>query len=164
MYLKKLSFPVFLRSCIDTGAIINNINGEIIFSGKFNSRRNLSINITNGKLIIGKNVFCNQNVSINCRSMISIGDNTIIGEDTKFYDHNHRFRPTELIKDQGFKTKAINIGKNVWLGSNVIVLSGVTIGDNSVVSAGSVVYDDIPANMILKNNRLTKIVEKGIEQ
>ncbi|EIU7556048.1 acyltransferase [Providencia rettgeri] len=139
------------------------MNGKIIFSGKFNSRRNLSINITNGKLVIGNNVFCNQNVSINCRGLITIGDNTIIGEDTKFYDHNHRFRPSTLIKDQGFKIKAICIGKNVWLGSNVIVLSGVTIGDNSVVSAGSIVYDDIPANMIFKNNKLAKIVEKGVE-
>lgn len=161
LYRKGIFFPLYYISCIDSGAIIKNINGKLIFKGKFVSRRNLSINVNNGTLIIGKDVFFNQGVSINCQGRISIGDYTILGEDVKMYDHNHRFALDSLTKDLDFKIKDIRIGNNVWLGSNVVVLSGVTIGDNSVVSAGSVVRENIPSNMIFKDGEYIKIVKKG---
>lgn len=161
LYRKRIVFPSYYISCIDSGSNIKIINGRLIFKGKFVSRRNLSINVNNGTLLIGKDVFFNQGTSINCQGRISIGDYTIIGEDVKMYDHNHRFALDTLTKDLDFNIKDINIGNNVWLGSNVIVLSGVTIGDNSVVSAGSVVRENIPSNMIFKDGEYIKIVKKG---
>jgi len=160
LYRKRIVFPYYYMSCIDSGANIRNINGKLIFKGRFVSRRNLSINVNNGTLVLGKDVFFNQGVSINCQGRISIGDYTILGEDVKMYDHNHRFELGTLTKDLDFSIKDINIGDNVWLGSNVIVLSGVTIGDNSVISAGSVVRKDIPSNMIFKDGEYIKIVKK----
>jgi len=160
IYRSRFSFPFFYASCIDTGANIKCINGYVKFKGKFVSRRNLTINVTSGRLNIGKNVFFNQGVSINCLGQITIGDHCIFGEDVKLYDHNHKFKLGSLIKDQGFSIKSINIGENVWLGSNVIVLSGVTIGDNVVVSAGSIVREDIPTNRLLKNGELVSITGK----
>ena len=48
---------------------------------------------------------------------------------------------------------AIVSGKNCWLGSNVIVLKGVTIGDNSIIGAGCVIHKDIPANSTVLNQQ-----------
>jgi galactoside O-acetyltransferase len=50
------------------------------------------------------------------------------------------------------RNKQIHIGKNVWLGAGAIILPGVTIGDNSIVGAGSVVTKDVPANVIVVGN------------
>ncbi len=159
-YRKGLIFPLFHKSCIDPGALIKNISGVIKFKGKFNSRRNLTINVMSGELSIGKDVFFNQGVSINCQGKIKIGDYTIFGEGVKIYDHNHRFSAPKLIIEQGFSVKSVNIGSNVWLGSNVVVLSGVNIGDNSIVSAGSIVREDVPENMIFKNGKLIEIIKE----
>lgn len=50
--------------------------------------------------------------------------------------------------------------KNVWIGANVIILKGVTIGENSVVSAGSIITKDVPANTILVQKRTNTLIEK----
>ncbi|MFJ5980077.1 acyltransferase [Enterobacter cancerogenus] len=162
IYGKNLIFPLYYKSCIDPGAIIKNIGGVISFKGKFNCRRNLTINVLNGYLSIGNNVFFNQGVSINCQGKITIGDFSLFGEDVKIYDHNHRFSAPELIMEQGFSIKDVNIGSNVWLGSNVVILSGVNIGDNAIISAGSIVREDVPENMILKSGMLIKIIKENL--
>lgn len=155
-------FPLYYKSCIDSGAAVKNINGTINFRGKFISRRNLSINVTNGNLSIGHDVFFNQGVSINCQGNIYIGDFTIFGEDVKIYDHNHKFSSEQLTKNQGFTIKSVNIGANVWVGSNVIILSGVNVGNNSVISAGSIVREDVPENMLFKNGELIEIKKRKL--
>ena len=83
----------------------------------------------NGELILGKNVNISDYVSINCLEKIEIGENTLFGESVKLYDHNHQYSK-EKIEHKKFNTSPIKIGKNCWLGSNVIVLKGVEIGNN----------------------------------
>jgi acetyltransferase-like isoleucine patch superfamily enzyme len=80
---------------------------------------------------------------------ITIGENCLFGENVKIYDHNHRFKSTSLIKDQGYTTAPITIGRNVWVGSDVTILKGVTVGDNSVIGAGCVISENIPANHVV---------------
>lgn len=156
----KLKFPKFYVSCIDSGAKIWSLHGKLIFSGSFVSRRFLTINVFSGTVIIGSGVFFNQNVSINCQNKITIGDDTIVGESVKFYDHNHKFNGTGNIKDQGFSAKPIIIGKNVWIGSNAVILSGVEVGSNSVISAGSIVRCSIPENSIYKDGNIIRIEKR----
>ncbi|HIF9056735.1 TPA: acyltransferase [Photobacterium damselae] len=133
-------------------------NKGTIFIGKgFKCRHNLYLNVNGGKLKIRDNVFINSGVSINCQKEITIGNETIIGESVKFYDHNHIFNQKRLIKEQGFSSKSITIGNNVWICSNVIILKGVSIGDNSVVSAGSIVKKDIPMDSIFIDGKVMKI-------
>jgi acetyltransferase-like isoleucine patch superfamily enzyme len=108
----------------------------------------------NGKMIIGKNVFFNSFCSLTCHKSIIIGDNTIFGENVKIYDHNHKYNINNvLIKDQGFSTAPITIGNNCWIGSNVTILKGVNIGDNSVIGCGLIVYKDVPMNSVLINKQ-----------
>ncbi len=102
-----------------------------------------------GRLRIGNNCFFNRNCSINCMELIEIGRNCLFGENVLIYDHNHRFRDAELIRKQGYNTKKVMIGDDCWVGSNVIILAGVTIGDHSVIGAGSVVSKSVPAGCIV---------------
>lgn len=125
-------------------------NAKLITRGKFLSWAFNSFHVdSDGILDIGKNVFLNNYVSINAQELIKIGDNTIVGEGTRFYDHDHIFKKDGLIMAQGFKTAPIQIGNNVWIGANVVILKGTKIGDNSVVGAGVVLQGEYPENSLI---------------
>ena len=126
---------------------------KIIFGEKIEIRNNLSVVAgKNAELYIGNNVFINNFCSINCLEKIEIGENTLLGEAVKLYDHNHQYS-AEKVEHQQFKTAPIKIGKNCWLGSNVIVLKGVEIGDNSIIGAGCIIYKNIPAGSVVINQQ-----------
>lgn len=86
-------------------------------------------------------------VGSNCiiQSHTYIGNNVIMGPDIKIYTKNHRFDSLEVpIQYQGHTEESTKIGNDVWLGANVVVTPGVTIGNHVVVAAGAVVTKDIP--------------------
>lgn len=125
--------------------------------GKDTDFRN-NINFVVGKsasLVIEQGVFMNNNCSINCLEAITIGEGTLFGEGVRIYDHNHKYqRKEKLIVDHKlFTTSPVKIGANCWLGSNVIVLQGVTIGANTIIGAGCVIHKDIPENSIIINKQ-----------
>ncbi|WP_126653250.1 acyltransferase [Chryseobacterium aureum] len=109
----------------------------------------------NATLEIGNNFFMNNFCSINCLDSISIGNNTLFGENVKLYDHNHAYQshPEFKLFSSEFTTAPIKIGSNCWLGSNVTVLKGVTIGDNCIIGAGCTIHKDIPANTTVINRQ-----------
>jgi acetyltransferase-like isoleucine patch superfamily enzyme len=85
---------------------------------------------------------------------IEIGEGTICGENVKIYDHNHEYRDIRIpIKEQGYHSAPIRIGKHCWIASNVVILQGVTIGDNCVIGAGCVIYKDIEKNSVVVNKQ-----------
>ncbi|MFT6422629.1 MAG: acetyltransferase-like isoleucine patch superfamily enzyme [Thalassolituus sp.] len=95
-----------------------------------------------------------QNTIIHGGGGVKIGKNVIFGANCYIISSNHKFRSRELpIILQGDERKGISIGNNVWLGGNVIVLDGVTIGDNCVIGAGSIVRKDIPSNTVVFDSR-----------
>ena len=107
-----------------------------------------------GGVKISDNVFFNNYCSVCALNEITIGEGTIFGENVKIYDHNHIYsNPDVLIKKQGYTSAPIHIGKHCWIGSNVTILKGVTIGDNSVIGAGCVIYKNVPANSIVVNKQ-----------
>lgn len=106
-----------------------------------------------GCLNIDKNVFFNNYCSLNCLGRISIGENTLFGEGVKIYDHNHyyEFNENSLHVDRGrFKIGFVDIGKNCWIGSQVVILPNVTIGDNVIIGANNLIYKSIPSNVVVK--------------
>jgi len=108
-----------------------------------------------GRLEIGKNVFFNNYCSINCLGTIEIGENTIIGEGVKLYDHNHKYELVDSkinVARNDFKIGRIKIGKNCWIGSNVTILKDVVIGDNTIIGANCLVFKSIPSNSIVKHH------------
>jgi acetyltransferase-like isoleucine patch superfamily enzyme len=106
---------------------------------------------THGRFIfIGKHVGIGEYAHIGGAGGLMIGDDCIIGPYFSCHPENHNFyNEDELIRHQGVRRKGIYIGNNCWIGAKVTVLDGVTIGNNSVVAAGSVVTKDVPANAVV---------------
>lgn len=76
---------------------------------------------------------------------VSIGDNVIMGPDIKIYSRNHKFDKLDIpIQQQGKNYYKTSIGNDVWIGANVIITAGCTIGNHVVIAAGAVVTQDIP--------------------
>ncbi|MGN0687945.1 MAG: sugar O-acetyltransferase [Oscillospiraceae bacterium] len=96
-------------------------------------------------LHIGKNVFINSGCKFQDQGGIYIGDGALIGHNVVIATLNHNFAPE---KRRGMYPKPVSVGKNVWIGSNSTICPGVTIGDNAVIGAGSVVTKDVPKNMV----------------
>lgn len=120
---------------------------------------NLGFNIK-----FGKNCFANVNCVFLDTDTIEIGDNTIIAPGVNIFTANHPSKTTERIvpleDDVEFNgeydddteytftnfSEPVKIGKRCWIGANAIILPGITIGDNCVIAAGSVVTKDVPSN------------------
>ena len=99
----------------------------------------------------GKNVYANFGLTMVDDTHIYVGDGTMIGPNCVIATAGHPILP-ELREKQYQFNIPVHIGKNCWLGAGVLVLPGVTIGDNSVIGAGSVVTKDIPPNVIAVGN------------
>ena len=99
----------------------------------------------------GKGVYANFNLTCVDDTHIYVGDYTMIGPNVTLATAGHPILPR--LREKAYQyNMPIKIGKKCWLGAGVIVLPGVTIGDNSVIGAGSVVTKDIPANVVAVGN------------
>lgn len=107
---------------------------------------------------IGENFYANHNLVILDGAKVEFGNNVFIGPNCGFYTAGH---PLEIeSRNQGIEyAKPIKVGNNVWFGGNVVVLPGVTIGDNTSIGAGSVVTKSIPANVLAVGNPC-KVIKK----
>jgi acetyltransferase-like isoleucine patch superfamily enzyme len=93
---------------------------------------------------------------------IAIGDDVIMGPNVQIFSENHNFTDLSLtIKEQGVTKQGVNIGNNCWLGAGATILAGVSIGDGSVVAAGSVVTRSVPANSIVAGTPAKIIKSRG---
>jgi acetyltransferase-like isoleucine patch superfamily enzyme len=95
-------------------------------------------------IIIEDEVFIGFGCEFNIREKISIGNDTLIASGCRFVDHDHGLLTNQLMRKQIGTEAEIIIGNDVWIGCNVVVLKGVTIGNGAVVAAGSVVTKSIP--------------------
>ena len=108
----------------------------------------------NGNIQIGSNCFFNRNCSITSLGEIKIGNDCIFGENVKVYDHNHKTDVTgEVFWKQGYFIGKVEIGSNVWVGSDVVILPNVKIGNNVVIAAGTIVTKNIPDNVTFIQKR-----------
>ena len=100
---------------------------------------------------VGENFFANTNMVILDEAKVTFGDHVFIGPNCSFYTPCH---PIDAESRNAGKqwSLPVNVGNNVWFGGNVTVCPGVSIGDNAVIGAGSVVTHDIPANVVAAGN------------
>ena len=97
-------------------------------------------------VMLGDHVYANFNLTVVDDTYVYIGDHTMIGPNVTLASAGHPVLPE--LREKGYQYNLpIHIGKNCWLGAGVIVVPGVTIGDNTVVGAGAVVTKDLPANV-----------------
>ncbi len=95
---------------------------------------------------LGERVFINSGCRFQDQGGVTIGDDCLIGHNTVFASLNHDLDPA---RRADMIPAPIVVGRNVWIGSNSTILSGVTIGENAVVAAASVVTKDVPANSVV---------------
>ena len=113
----------------------------------------------------GKFVYANFNLTLVDDTHIFVGDNTMIGPNVTIATAGHPVLPRLREKVYQYNMP-VRIGKNCWLGTGVMVLPGVTIGDNTVIGAGSVVTKSIPSDVVAFGNPcrvIRKISEKDEE-
>ena len=108
----------------------------------------------------GKNVYANYNLTMVDDSHIYVGDNTMIGPNVTIATAGHPIDPA-LRDVQAQFNMEVHIGRNVWIGGGCVLLPGVSIGDNTVIGAGSIVTKDIPANVVAYGNPCRVIREIG---
>lgn len=118
--------------------------------------------IQKGRLSIGSRNYFNKNVKIACFDKITIGDDCLIADSVHFYDHNHSHSQLgKPIRSQGYSTRPIKVGNNVWIGAKATILKGVTIGDGAIIGANAVVTKDIPANAVAVGNPANVVKMRG---
>lgn len=99
---------------------------------------------------VGDHFYAGYNCTILDMAEVRIGHNCMIGPDVGIYTAGHSISPKDRNKS-GYAIP-IQIGNDVWIGGHSVILAGVTIGDNSIVAAGSVVTKDVPSNTIVGGN------------
>ncbi len=105
-----------------------------------------------GKQIsVGRRFFANFNLTILDEAAVTIGNDCFIGPNVGIYTACHSTNPIER-NSRNEWAKPVKIGNNVWIGGNVTILPGVSIGDNVTIGAGSVVTKDIPNNVVAVGN------------
>ena len=108
----------------------------------------------------GRQVYANFNLTLVDDTHIYVGDCTMFGPNVVVATAGHPILPE--LREQGYQfNMPVHIGRNCWLGSGAIVLPGVTIGDNVVVGAGSVVTKDLPDNVVAVGNPCRVLREVG---
>ena len=119
----------------------------------------------NGRNIhVGNNFLTNYNVTILDVDEVHIGDHVMIGPNTLISTVNHHLTPKGRRQHLSL-IKPVVIGSDVWIGGNVTILPGVTIGNNVVVAAGAVVTKDVPDNTLVGGvpAKFIKTLENDVE-
>ena len=128
-------------------------DGTARFGKEQITRGNAVFRVEGGELIIGDKCFFNQNVSITCKKKIVIGDRCQIANNVVIVDHDHAGSENW----GSYVETPVTIGNDVWIGANVVIMRGTTIGDKAVIGAGSIVKGEVPAGKVFYQKRETMI-------
>lgn len=140
----------------------NILIGDNVFIGSNSSIQ--CITEYNGKLYspicnINNQVTFTRRLTIYCAESVTIGANTLIGSDVLITDENHGITPAGNYRENDLITSPVAIGENVWIGDKVVILPGVSIGDNCIIAASAVVTKSMPEFSMIAGNP-AKIIKK----
>ncbi|MDA7915793.1 sugar O-acetyltransferase [Verrucomicrobia bacterium] len=113
-------------------------------------------------IVLGQNVFFNFNCVVLDVAQVTIGDNVLFGPAVQIYTASHPISAAERRKLLE-SAKPISIGSDVWVGGGAIICPGVSIGDRTVIGAGSVVTHDLPSDVLAVGNPARVIRELSPE-
>ena len=136
--------------------------GKLRIGFGFKMRDGAKLRVRKGAVCtMGKNVSLGSGNVINCQNSITLGDNVILSPNVQIYDHDHDYACDGGVAAGKYITGPVEIGSNVWIGANCVILRGTKIGDNCVIGANSVVKGEIPANSVVyqKRENIMKIRE-----
>ena len=143
---------------------------KVLPKGKFKLGRNVCIS-ENGSIFVGEEgslnikdkTYFNRGVFISCQNKITINENCLFGPDVKIIDNNHKFTRHNGVSASKHSFGEIIIGKNTWIGANVVLLKNTKIGKHCVIGAGCIINQEIPDYSIVtldSNNLIIKEIEE----
>lgn len=147
---------------VEKGVRIIHRNCDIKLGNKVNIHRYVKLSgfgnaHAKSRLIIGDGVAIGDRTEIHAGNSVTIGNGTLIAWDCCIMDRDYH-----KLGGDTEKTAPVVIGNHVWIGCNVLVMKGVTIGDGAVIAAGSVVTKDVPAGALVGGNP-AKIIKDHVE-
>ncbi len=168
-------FLTFLRTFTKKGVIVGknsiikrNVNFRLTKGANLSIGENTIIDhdvsfyltMPNPNLTIGNHVAISKGTLVACKTRMIIGDYTRIATDVVIRDNTHNYEKGKLLINTDATIKKIEIGKNVWIGDKAIIFPGVKIGDNAIVSAGSIVTNEVKPNTVVGGQpaRLIKVI------
>lgn len=142
------------------GYISLGINSKLLFHGKASLAEGTSIRCDSGTLEFGDNFSANKNCFFSCNNLITLGKDVLVGYDVSIRDSDgHNIYQDGKLK---LENKPIAVGNHVWIASNVNILKGVIIGENSVVAYGSTVIGQFEEPDCLIGGSPAKVKSKNI--
>ena len=176
-FRKNHQIKLVLESCKSKGKIIltndskiinlSKCRDKIIIGAHTSMKGELLVFENSGEILIGENCYIGENSRIWSMNKITIGSNVLISHNVNIHDNDahplnvdDRLRHVKQILQDGsnsidsldIKNSPIYISDNCWIGFNSIIFKGVTIGENSIIAAGSIVTKSIPPNVIVAGN------------
>ncbi len=139
------------------GSLFIDDNAQLIVNS-FSFLAGCRVNINNGAKLVLNSGYMNHDSVIDCFEHIEIGKNCCISERVVIRDSNNH----TIKRDDYIKTAPIHIGDNVWIGLGATILSGVTIGNSSIIAAGAVVNKDVPAHSLVAGIP-AKVIRSNVE-
>jgi acetyltransferase-like isoleucine patch superfamily enzyme len=133
-------------------------NSKIIINSVFRIYSNSTIYVNeNAHLLLGSG-YINSGLNLSCFEKIEIGEKVVISENVTIRDSDNH----QITSYNHVKTAPIKIGNHVWIGMNVTILKGVTIGDGAIIAANSLVTKNIPAHA-MAGGIPAKIIKQNVE-
>jgi acetyltransferase-like isoleucine patch superfamily enzyme len=124
--------------------------GDIVVNAGCFLGRGVVLDPSGGSIYLGRNALVNVHGALLGHGDIDVGENVLIGPNTTIVAANHTYADrSRPIASQPIAAEGIDIGDDVWVGANCTVLDGVSIGEGTVVAAGSVVTDSVPAYTVV---------------
>ena len=175
LLMKFISFYkryVFSRNAILTESTVIGATAKIgcanktdITIGKFSSIHGVLISSPTGSIKIGNNTTIRYKTEVESNASVVIGDNVVISNNVIISDNNSHSTDADVRKNMTLhpddkdlwswawsNSKGIIIENNVWIGRRAMILKGVRVGENSIISAGAVVTKDVPKNSLCYGN------------
>lgn len=153
-FILRICYPTKFR-CAALSMIGKDCGVHVFKKGKINCRGRMILDdhvmlYAKGEIEIGKNFGVNKFSRIVAHDKIEIGDQVTIGQMVSILDHDHRYEMKEnRLTLDGYTTAPIKIGNNIWIGDKCTILKGVTIGDNVVVGANTLVHKNVPSGVVI---------------
>jgi acetyltransferase-like isoleucine patch superfamily enzyme len=162
IYFLKLKYPSLKieGSYIGKGCSVVVVDGSDVTLKNVYIHNGVNIKAEKGSSLFIKDSYIGYNSVIVSYNSIEIGEHCEIAEMVVIRDQDHDYSTGNLIKNSGYKSEAIKIGRNVWIGAKASILKGVIIGDNSVVGAHSLVNKSFPASSIIVGIPARKVDKK----
>lgn len=162
VHIKHFSGP-FVSMISPSAELSLDRGGELSIGRNFKMRDHAKLRVrASGRCIIGDNTSINSNSMVVCHNRIVIGNNVQLSPNVQIYDHDHDYSVPGGVQSMRYRLGDVEIGDNVWIGANSVILKDTRIGNNCVIGAGSIIHGVYDDNSVIVQKRETHIKKYNI--